>query len=827
MKKEIKTKEDVKMLETKTAVTPEAIEINLDLKIDNRQIIELMQGYNYTLNFNVFDNSDIIDLEGTIAQLHLKKSDQKYIIQTSGIKIKNNTVTVELDGDFTRIDGLAKLQLIITSGGKKFGSWVVDANVKKQVITDTDIKSEDKVTITEELTEAIKKGQEAVRESEEAKNKLDQSIKAGELENYVRTFNTFEDMNKAIEGLKEGQELKTKGYHKKNDGGGAEYIKQGGKINLVIKNRINVKVFGAKGDGTTDDADAIIKAMNVANGTDRGEQVNLYFPKGMYRIGRKVTPPANTTLRLVGETKGSSYLKPIDGFSDTCLFELAKESKSIYLKDIAFTGNSNRKISAIEINAGSHGQLFIENVNCSGFRYFIRGGKTAEFPLGGTFKDIYCLDNFVGGIMLATEGSPKSGQSCFTFDNVIVTSPNTAVIEYANFSKSTSGRNDTITVNGIESMEDFGAMIMRKQQGQTEWKHCGWVKKSDQEGKTFSIPNEGNNYDYKLIENTCGVYLKHLKAVNVGVIQAEYVGIGAFFDTCRAIVINSFYNEYRNRSTTLPKPQGYGIYSVSCESFSLDSAWIENTYQGLYAYNCNYVGIDSIIGNVIDSVIYSHQINNKQFIKINKIIKKGATGTELKHGDGAQKYYELNNIATGDITTKSISGLSGSELSLEYRGNKKGLIKADSKGLIIESNKFNNNISSVTTIKPALTSTYFKTIKNNAPTEIIKFKPTNNYSLSFRYVIRATSGVTRQYISGMCNIDAFFSENWRAKINNIEYNKDEQAGTITTPSFTTNRAGDGTYTISVQVNSSNCTDVKISVVPVMAIGNEIVSISIL
>ena len=191
MKKEIKTKEDVKMLETKTTVTPEAIEINLDLKIDNRQIIELMQGYNYTLNFNVFDNSDHIDLEGTIAQLHLKKSDQKYIIQTSGIKIKNNTVAVELDGDFTRKDGLAKLQLIITSGGKKFGSWVVDANVKKQVITDTDIKSEDKVTITEELTEAIKKGQEAVRESEEAKNKLEQSIQAGELENYVRTFKSF------------------------------------------------------------------------------------------------------------------------------------------------------------------------------------------------------------------------------------------------------------------------------------------------------------------------------------------------------------------------------------------------------------------------------------------------------------------------------------------------------------------------------------------------------------------------------------------------------------------------------------------------------------
>ena len=52
---------------------------------------------------------------------------------------------------------------------------------------------------------------------------------------------------------------------------------------------INVRSFGAKGDGVTDDTASLLSAAN-AGGT-------LYFPAGVYQVSASIKLPSNTTVR--------------------------------------------------------------------------------------------------------------------------------------------------------------------------------------------------------------------------------------------------------------------------------------------------------------------------------------------------------------------------------------------------------------------------------------------------------------------------------------------------------------------------------------------------
>ena len=115
-------------------------------------------------------------------------------------------------------------------------------------------------------------------------------------EKAVRSYETVAEM-KADTKLKEGYHIKTKGYYQANDGGHGEYVivdddtlvEDGGSIHvltnglrskLIIENdTINVKQFGAKGDGITDNATNFTNALEFIKNNNIG---NLYINEGTF-----------------------------------------------------------------------------------------------------------------------------------------------------------------------------------------------------------------------------------------------------------------------------------------------------------------------------------------------------------------------------------------------------------------------------------------------------------------------------------------------------------------------------------------------------------------
>ena len=138
----------------------------------------------------------------------------------------------------------------------------------------------------------------------EINNKIDQMAQSGELQEivgeYLNTkallsFDNIQDMISS-QNLIEGSYTKTLGFHQLNDGGSKTYkiIKEQNaqnvngrtKINLLhddlyaisINDKINVKEYGAKGDGITDDTEAIQFCI------DNFPHRNIYIPNGTYLI---------------------------------------------------------------------------------------------------------------------------------------------------------------------------------------------------------------------------------------------------------------------------------------------------------------------------------------------------------------------------------------------------------------------------------------------------------------------------------------------------------------------------------------------------------------
>lgn len=163
-------------------------------------------------------------------------------------------------------------------------------------------------------------------------------------EKAIRSYNTVALM-KADTKLRVGQHVKTKGYYESNDGGAAEYIitdtqsesnyqenlNNGLYATLIIDKEINVKQFGAKGDGIHDDTSII------RNTVTKGKKI--YFPTGTYLITETITLSNSVTLVGDGAKLGRANYNPktIILSETTYAFKTSWPTKC-YFEKLSFSG---------------------------------------------------------------------------------------------------------------------------------------------------------------------------------------------------------------------------------------------------------------------------------------------------------------------------------------------------------------------------------------------------------------------------------------------------------------------------------------------------------
>ena len=138
---------------------------------------------------------------------------------------------------------------------------------------------------------------------------------------------------------------------------------------MAFENSLNVKSFGATGDGVTDDSAAVMLAFNEAQSTGLG----LHFPIGVYNLNN-LTLDAAESLRIVGDGKNSTVLH--NPGKITCRNDVEIESITLYKE----AGTAIQ----MEPPAGVYSNVYVNNVKAYNDR-----------EESGMFGFIYCLINHI------------------------------------------------------------------------------------------------------------------------------------------------------------------------------------------------------------------------------------------------------------------------------------------------------------------------------------------------------------------------------------------------------------------------------------------------
>ena len=225
-------------------------------------------------------------------------------------------ITHQVIGEDTSYPGQFKIEEnILYVRDKDNLTWTQIGDVTKEFLGATEATQAILEQVNDILTEVQELKTELNRQIATANETLITALKAANEAMIsvqsinIRTFNSIEEM-KASNTLKAGALAKTLGFYTAGDGGGANYVivnsigeeeldeatlislQNSLYAKLLIEDYVNVKWFGVKGDGETDDTNALQLCFNYIKGGC------VTIPEGTYKTTEQLT--ADKGMKLFG-----------------------------------------------------------------------------------------------------------------------------------------------------------------------------------------------------------------------------------------------------------------------------------------------------------------------------------------------------------------------------------------------------------------------------------------------------------------------------------------------------------------------------------------------
>lgn len=486
----------------------------------------------------------------------------------------------------------------------------------------------------------------------------------------VRFYDTVADM-KVDTTLKDGMHVKTKGYYSINDDGGAEYhittieseteyqetLNNNLYATLLIEDVMNIKQFGAYGDGETDDTTSLQNAINISN--------HVFIPDGVYCISTSLK--VKTNLIIEGNNVLSSIIKAID---DISIFENNTSANYLTIKNLKLETEETSTKYAINIEGsttspytGATYSLF-ENIYIDGFdsgiflnhiwntslnKIRVKNGTTNGIFLGGGCNNVEInmpiIESIVNGIRLTTSDIDSTQNT-----NITINKPD---LEYCQ--KGIYLYNDeTIAINNIYSEHNTLVVYAFGTKG---LKIDGFYSSFDTKfGEIISSKAKISNGFIRLNSNDDIGIISSSEYIDINNISGANNGTGKIFNIANDV--NSYIPLIYS---TLP-------YNIESESFRL--RYSSDNYSGVFNSNenngnqyscfkpCLVITSNNLVASSGDQIqlkrngvtVATLSINNGASLNKNDILEFTASNTNAKNfiyqnGDT----YEIKHTSTTGV----------------------------------------------------------------------------------------------------------------------------------------------------------------------------------
>ena len=196
-----------------------------------------------------------------------------------------------------------------------------------------------------------------------------------------------------------------------------KYVGDGSSLTGISRDFLNVKEYGAKGDGKTNDTKAINDTLTKAS-LASGEGVNtVYFPSGTYMVTSSIIFPSNIAVK--GDTAKNTIIKMdksvgrMEGLG--IIGEWDTTTENVIIEDITFDFNTERW-HGYENTTTDYDTTTLPRGELVNYTPIYSQPKTGSYSIGGVVKEIKLLtagDSYTSSVNsqsnLATTGGSGSG----------------------------------------------------------------------------------------------------------------------------------------------------------------------------------------------------------------------------------------------------------------------------------------------------------------------------------------------------------------------------------------------------------------------------------